>query len=61
MPAGILVNGISVAVKAASPTSPGAMGFDEWLSHDNFFRAESHVFSQRRAASKIRGGKFGNM
>jgi arylsulfatase A-like enzyme len=25
------------AVKAASPVSPGAMGFDEWLSHDNFF------------------------
>jgi len=24
-------------VKAASPTSPGAMGFQEWLSHDNFF------------------------
>lgn len=24
-------------VKAASPTSPGAMGFDFWLSHDNFF------------------------
>ena len=24
-------------VKADSPTSPGAMGFDEWLSHDNFF------------------------
>lgn len=24
-------------VKAASPTSPGAMGFDQWLSHDNFF------------------------
>ena len=24
-------------VKKASPTSPGAMGFDEWLSHDNFF------------------------
>lgn len=24
-------------VKAESPTSPGAMGFDEWLSHDNFF------------------------
>jgi arylsulfatase A-like enzyme len=24
-------------VKAASPTSPGAMGFEEWLSHDNFF------------------------
>ncbi len=24
-------------VKAESPTSPGAMGFDAWLSHDNFF------------------------
>jgi arylsulfatase A-like enzyme len=24
-------------VKAASPTNPGAMGFHEWLSHDNFF------------------------
>lgn len=24
-------------VKAESPTSPGAMGFEEWLSHDNFF------------------------
>ena len=24
-------------VKATSPTNPGAMGFDEWLSHDNFF------------------------
>ena len=25
------------AVKAGSPTNPGAMGFDYWLSHDNFF------------------------
>ncbi len=25
------------AVKAASPLNPGAMGFDEWISHDNFF------------------------
>ncbi len=24
-------------VKKESPTNPGAMGFDEWLSHDNFF------------------------
>jgi arylsulfatase A-like enzyme len=24
-------------VKAGSPTNPGAMGFHEWLSHDNFF------------------------
>lgn len=25
------------AVKSASPVNPGAMGFDEWVSHDNFF------------------------
>lgn len=24
-------------VKGSSPTNPGAMGFDHWLSHDNFF------------------------
>lgn len=24
-------------VKAGSPANPGAMGFDEWVSHDNFF------------------------
>ncbi len=24
-------------VKASSPTNPGAMGFDHWISHDNFF------------------------
>ena len=24
-------------VKASSPTSPGAMGFGEWLSHDSYF------------------------
>ena len=24
-------------VKKSSPTSPGAMGFDRWVSHDNFF------------------------
>lgn len=24
-------------VKKHSPTNPGAMGFDEWFSHDNFF------------------------
>jgi len=27
-------------VKASSPTNPGAMGFDEWLSHDNFFEMD---------------------
>ncbi|MCU0748588.1 MAG: sulfatase-like hydrolase/transferase, partial [Akkermansiaceae bacterium] len=28
------------AVKAGSPLSPGAMGFHEWLSHDNFFELD---------------------
>ena len=27
-------------VKKSSPTNPGAMGFDEWLSHDNFFEMD---------------------
>lgn len=27
-------------VKAASPTNPGAMGFETWLSHDNFFEVD---------------------
>jgi arylsulfatase A-like enzyme len=30
-------------VKAESPTSPGAMGFDEWLSHDNFFELNPYL------------------
>ncbi len=28
------------AVKAASPVNPGAMGFQEWVSHDNFFELD---------------------
>lgn len=27
-------------VKQSSPTSPGALGFHEWLSHDNFFELD---------------------
>ena len=27
-------------VKAESPTNPGAMGFEKWLSHDNFFEID---------------------
>ena len=30
-------------VKADSPTNPGAMGFDEWFSHDNFFEMDPHL------------------
>lgn len=29
-------------VKASSPTNPGAFGFDEWLSHDNFFELDPY-------------------
>ncbi len=27
-------------VKASSPTNPGAFGFEQWLSHDNFFELD---------------------
>jgi arylsulfatase A-like enzyme len=30
-------------VKAESPTNPGAFGFEEWLSHDNFFELDPHL------------------
>lgn len=30
-------------VKAGSPTNPKAMGFDEYLSHDNFFEMNPHL------------------
>lgn len=36
-------------VKAESPTNPGAMGFEEWLSHDNFF--EMNPVLSRNGAS----------
>jgi arylsulfatase A-like enzyme len=28
-------------VKAGSPTNPGAMGFDTWVAHDNFFEMDA--------------------
>ncbi|MCH5376343.1 MAG: sulfatase-like hydrolase/transferase, partial [Planctomycetes bacterium] len=30
-------------VKAESPTNPGAMGFEQWLSHDNFFEMNPYL------------------
>jgi arylsulfatase A-like enzyme len=30
-------------VKAESPTNPGAMGFEEWVSHDNFFEMNPYL------------------
>jgi len=33
-------------VKAGSPTNPGAMGFHEWVSHDNFFELNPSLSRQ---------------
>lgn len=43
-------------VKKESPTSPGAMGFDEWLSHDNFFEMNP-VFSRNGEAPQMFEGE----
>ena len=43
-------------VKADSPTSPGAMGFDEWLSHDNFFEIDP-VLSRNGAEPELYKGE----
>lgn len=43
-------------VKAESPTNPGALGFDEWLSHDNFFELDPH-FSRNGAAPQVFKGE----
>jgi arylsulfatase A-like enzyme len=42
-------------VKIESPTSPGAMGFDEWLSHDNFFEMDPVLSRNGEAPQKIEG------
>ena len=44
------------AVKAASPVNPGAMGFHEWLSHDNFFELNPS-FSRNGAAPEVIKGE----
>ena len=43
-------------VKASSPTSPGAMGFDEWVSHDNFFELNPSL-SRNGAAPEVIPGE----
>ena len=43
-------------VKAASPTNPGAMGFDTWLSHDNFFELNP-TFSRDGGAPQVFKGE----
>jgi len=42
-------------VKKDSPTSPGAMGFDEWLSHDNYFELNPVLSRNGEAPQKIEG------
>lgn len=42
-------------VKKDSPTSPGAMGFDEWLSHDNFFEIDPVLSRNGEEPEKIEG------
>ena len=58
--AAISASGTSGRSKADSPTNPGAMGFDEWLSHDNFFELNPDFLPQWRTAGKVRGGEFRN-
>ena len=42
-------------VKSDSPTNPGAMGFDEWLSHDNFFEMNPYLSRNGGPPQKFRG------
>jgi len=42
-------------VKADSPTNPGAMGFDEWLSHDNFFEVDPPLSRNGGPPERLKG------
>ena len=42
-------------VKAASPTNPGAMGFDTWVSHDNFFELDPFLSRNGGPPEQIKG------
>ncbi|MFT7034811.1 MAG: arylsulfatase A-like enzyme [Cyclobacteriaceae bacterium] len=42
-------------VKKDSPTSPGAMGFDEWLSHDNFFEMDPILSRNGETPEQFKG------
>lgn len=43
------------AVKAGSPVNPGAMGFDTWVSHDNFFEMNPHLSRDGGAPERYEG------
>jgi arylsulfatase A-like enzyme len=42
-------------IKKESPTSPGAMGFDEWFSHDNFFEIDPIVSRNGEPPAVVKG------
>lgn len=42
-------------VKADSPTNPGAMGFHQWLSHDNFFEMNPILSRNGGAPERMEG------
>lgn len=42
-------------VKEDSPTNPGAMGFDEWLAHDNFFEQDPMLSQNGRPPRRLTG------
>jgi arylsulfatase A-like enzyme len=42
-------------LKADSPTSPGAMGFDEWLSHDNLFEINPYLSRNGGPVQQFKG------
>jgi arylsulfatase A-like enzyme len=42
-------------VKAGSPTNPGAMGFHQWVSHDNFFELNPSLSRNGGAPEVIKG------
>ncbi|OYW12852.1 MAG: N-acetylgalactosamine-6-sulfatase, partial [Planctomycetales bacterium 12-60-4] len=43
------------AVKAGAPCNPGAMGFHEWLSHDNFFELDPSLSRNGGPPEKFAG------
>jgi arylsulfatase A-like enzyme len=42
-------------VKASSPTNPGAMGFETWVSHDNFFELNPYLSRNGGPPEKYQG------
>ena len=43
------------AVKAASPVNPGGLGFDTWVSHDNFFELDPWLSRNGAPPTQFKG------